>query len=73
VVVAFEICFAGPKVETVYSPEESYAAGGCMAIFEVSIWPMAIPELLVKFMAIFEVSPLNNILRGVNLTFPEPR
>jgi len=31
-----------------------------MAIFEVSIWPMAIPEVSAKIMAIFEVSPSIN-------------
>jgi hypothetical protein len=30
---------------------------GSVAIFEVSIWPMAIPEISAKIMAILEVSP----------------
>jgi hypothetical protein len=28
-----------------------------VAIFEVSVWPMAIPEISAKIMAIFEVCP----------------
>jgi hypothetical protein len=40
-----------------------------VAIFEVSVWPMAIPEISAKIMAIFEVSPRKYFLGNSYFTF----